>query len=162
MLNWLIAPIYSLFTANGWPTWGKWLQTPDNPPTGDEQFARDGVFFEGKNLFSRWFNRAHWIIRNALNGFCTDVLGFEPDIIDRCYSIGNPRVGDKRKVEGLFSQDVVRGLDEVAFQHYFIHKWSENYCFRARIGWKLSSWPNPKNGGKYQFVCSITPLKRYG
>ena len=165
VLNWFIAPVYSLFTDNGWPSWGSWLQTPDNnTPHGDEQFMREGAPFAGlghKGL-KAWINRTSWLYRNPLMGFCVDVLGFEPDIMDRCYSTGNPKVGDKRKVEGLFSQEVVRGLDEVAFQHYYVHKWTENYCFRARVGWKLSSWPIPKNGGKYQFCVAIAPVKKYG
>jgi hypothetical protein len=163
-LNWFIAPVYSLFTANGWPARDKWILTPDNLSCGDRQFMREGAPFIGMGHkgIKAWINRTAWLYRNPMMGFAVEVLGFKPSEIDRCYSVGNPLVGDKRKVEGLFSQEVVRGLDEAAFQHYFIYAYNEKYCFRARLGWKLSSWPNPKNGGKYQFVCALTPVKKYG
>jgi hypothetical protein len=163
-LNWFIAPVYSLFTAKGWPTWGKWLITPDNVSCGDRQYMREGAPFVGighKGIKS-WINRTFWLYRNPLVGFAVDVLGYKRSDDDRMIAVGNPRVGDKRKVEGLFSQYVYRDGKLVAFQHYYIKRLAKDKCFRARIGWKLSSWPYPKMSDKFAFVCAITPWKAWG
>jgi hypothetical protein len=162
--NWFIAPVYSLFTAKGWPGWGKWLQTPDNSCIGDRQYIREGAPFTGigHRGWKAWINRTFWLYRNPMMGFAVNQLGYKPSVLDNIISSGNPRVGDKRKVEGLFSQYVYRNSKLVAFQHYFVYQWTETKCFRARIGWKLSSWPHPKNGGKYQFVCAVTVWKAWG
>jgi hypothetical protein len=162
--NWFIAPIYSLFTAKGWPIWGKFLQTPDNLPVGDRQFLREGAPYPGifHTGWKAWVNRTAWLYRNPMMGLSVDTLGYKPLPHDSILSCGNPRVGDKRKVEGLFSQYVYRQGKLVAFQHYYIKRWSETKCSRLRVGYKLSSWPNPKNNGKYQFVFAPTPWKNFG
>jgi hypothetical protein len=163
ILNIFIAPIYSLFTAKGWPSWGYWLQTPDNLPQGDRQFMSKGAPFLGvghKGVKAR-INRTWWLYRNPLVGFCVSVLGYAPSVLDESRASGDMRVGDKRKVAGLFIQKIYRNGSLVAFQYYYVKKWTENHCFRARIGWKLSSWPEPKMNKHFAFVCAITPWKAW-
>lgn len=164
VLNIFIAPIYSLFTAQGWPKFGYWLQTPDNLPQGDRQYMSEGAPFVGVGHrgVKAWINRTFWMYRNPLVGMAVSLLGHKPSVLDTIESSGNPRVGDKRKVEGAYIQRVYRNGNLYAFQVYYVKKWSETKCFRARIGWKLSSWPEPKMNGQYAFVMAITPLKDFG
>jgi hypothetical protein len=164
LLNLVVAPIYSLFTANGWPTWGYWLQTPDNLPVGDRQYMREGAWFPGlcHSGIKAWVNRSWWItFRNVLLGMAVSLLGFMPKEGDTIVATGDKNVGDKRKVPGVYTQKVYRDGKVVAFQIYCIYRWNDGYCFRARIGWKLSSWPNPKMNDRYAFCVAITPLKKW-
>lgn len=73
LLDWLLlpvwflgAPVYSLFTADGWPSWGKWFQTYDNPPTGDKRWIRLHPYSTPIGLYWR---RVTWIWRNPGYGF---------------------------------------------------------------------------------------------
>lgn len=164
VLNLFVAPVYSLFTANGWLSWDKWLLTPDNAVIGDRQYIREGAPFTGLGHrgWRAWINRTFWLYRNPLVGFAVNVLGYKKSDEDRMIAVGNPRVGDKRKVEGLFSQYVYRNGKLYAFQHYYVKKLTETKCFRVRIGWKLSSWPYPKMSNRFAFVVTVQIWKQWG
>jgi len=164
---WPFAPIVSLFTRKDDWGWFQWFGTWDNPPQGDEGFNKlehgrtefPGVY----DGWQGWWNRTRWLWRNPGYGYAKFVSIHENDIL-RMKMYGNQDISDKYGIPGI---QWVRAYDDfnefIAFEFYcvFPYPFRKDKCFRARLGWKLSS-SKLHEYGFAQLVNSIHPWKDYG
>jgi len=157
-----LAPLLSLFTADGWPAWGAWFWTFDNSPQGDRGFIRERApFTPAVTPLQRYANRVAWLWRNPLYGFqkaaCVD---YQPSYVVN--HIGNPDISDKYKVAGWYFAECRDSKgDLVAFEFYMVKPWLPGRCIRVRVGWKIMT-DKFSIKGFAPFVDTINPIDGYG
>jgi hypothetical protein len=162
----LITPFLCLFTANGWPKWGGWFWTYDNPPQGDGGFqAKRAPYVPAVTAWERYFNRVAWLYRNPTYGF-SRLLGvpFERGCkVEIARKVGNGiNISDKYRRAGYYLA-ICRDVDDIpiAFEFYMVLPWSDTQCLRVRLGWKIMS----DKFTELRFaplVHMVNPLKSYG
>lgn len=153
ILNYVLAPFAVLFASkDGWlPNWLWWLQTPDNSLDGDGGWKKiNRPFIVEDSAFKVWWNRTSWLYRNSMYGFAIYVLGAVIKPGDTLEVVGNPKVSNRPLLNGLVVRRVIRNGVPVYFQWYYVKAWSELYCIRINLGWKL--WAFDK--GNCQLVHS--------
>lgn len=161
--NLVLAWPYSLFTANGWPSWGRWLQTYDNPPRGDGQWLKEGWFPGITTGFKGYLNRVGWIIRNSMYTLAKEVLGLSlPEEAVLSWD-GNENTSDKWAKPGFYRAVLTANHEVVGWEYYVVHpyKWWPTRCMRLRLGWKMMTKKFDKDN-KAQLVHSFNPWKSYG
>lgn len=156
----LLAPLLSLFTGGGWPSWGGWFWTHDNPPHGDPKFAA-ACWFPGVTSGAKgWANRVQWLWRNPLYGLARR-LGVE-FVGGMVATVGDTKASDRRGVAGsYFSRYIVDG-EVLAFEYYLIKPWGAGRCLRMRLGWKITT---ARFAGHQKYgihVISINPFASFG
>ncbi len=115
------------------------------------------VIAEGK--FARWY----WLaIRNPINYFNYMYLGFYMDskaTTDFSMSTNTRPIGDSSDCNpGLWITEI-SCKDGNYYEYYYIYKWTSNYCFRFRMGWKIGQ--KGLTPGYVQDVFVISPFKSY-
>jgi len=160
---WVSAPFLSLFTSKGWPKWGSWFWTYDNPPQGDSGWISKRSFFPNTNdKLELYCNRVGWLWRNPGYGFqkAVSIPWQEGHLVT---VVGNDRISHKYQREGkYFARCTDKEGRLVAFEFYWIKKYSETRCIRFRIGYKLVT---DKFAGKLRFaplVNTINPWDGWG
>ena len=160
----LLAPFLSLRTGDGWPSWGGWFWTWDNPPQGDRGFlTKRAPFPNAVTGWRGWVNRTAWLWRNPLYGLkrrlAVPLLGdTELPIIT-----GDSYISDRYGPPGRRRATIWRdgGID--AFELYIVrpYKLFPNRCLRVRVGWKIGG-DSFLEDGFAPLVCVINPFKSYG
>jgi len=165
---WFIAaPVYSLFTAKGWPSFGRLLQTYDSPPQGDNGFQTNRAPFpNASGAFKLYVNRVAWLWRNPGYGFsraCSVGYGNGLKVtMPKAKGFRN-EISDKYGKAGWYYVEC-RNIDGelVAFEFYGIFPWpSYTKCLRVRLGWKLLT-DKFQSLGFAPMVNTITPYKQFG
>jgi hypothetical protein len=163
----LLAPIVSLFTARGWPRWGGWLWTYDNPPQGDEGYQKHRAPFTSGYLepWQLYVNRVFWLWRNPGYGFqkwCG--VGYGNGLVVKIIGDGGfgDRISDKAGRAGWYYAEGWNDFgDVVAFELYVVWPWCRSRCVRIRLGWKILT----DKFKRLQFapmVNTANPFKSYG
>lgn len=91
-ISYLITPVVSLFTSDGWPKFGDWFYTGVTPPKGSRKYIADEApFIPGNTPFQRYVNRAWWLYRHPCHGFKQDVgVGWGPNLIFKTFMCHHP------------------------------------------------------------------------
>jgi hypothetical protein len=155
---WFVAaPVYSLFTASGWPSWGVWFQTYDNPPEGDARHIR--------TYGTGYYQRVLWLWRNPGYGFakmCS--IGYGNGLVIKIVSASGWRdeISDKYGKAGHYLA-TCRNIDGdlIAFELYIVKPSLFGKCLRVRIGWKILT-DKFASMGFAPLVNTINPIKSYG
>lgn len=140
LLNFFLAPAVVLFASDqGWlPKWLSWFQTPDNSLDGDSGWKNEHRPFKVEDsAIKQWWNRTRWLHRNSMYGFAIGVLGTSIKPGDVLEITGNPKVSNRPLQEGLVVRHVIRNGKTIYFQWYYVKAWSDTYCIRINLGWKL-------------------------
>lgn len=159
VLNIFIAPIAALFVdSNGkLPYYFAWLQTPDNPCTGDEGHVERWAWLYQYVPFcvAYYVQCVAWMYRNAVYGLHIDVLGVivEPEF-EFSYE-GDVKTGNRPLHEGYVRYNL-HTKQKQWFQVYLVKKWCKKYVLRINLGWKI--YNNPAVGDGCQLVYTINPF----
>ncbi len=154
ILGWLVLLPACYFSKSSKLPW--YLKWYDN---ADIYIGRDASTYMAV-VDLGWKVRYQWLaFRNPLNYFGYVVLGMR--ITDKVLvSSGNMKytVGDSfGKVPGFLWTETTEGY----YEYYYIHKWSEELCFRFRMGHKIGQPESNSIGSSAQWVMAIQPLKSY-
>lgn len=168
VVNLIAAPILSLFTAKGWPEWGGWFWTFDNPPQGDAGWINKRCYFPQVTTGMKgYLNRVGWLWRNPVYGLGKLVgVEFDRDIGD-VYLTGDFKISDRTKQPGKrftrYFIHVAGWMKLQAFEFYMVrpYKRRPNRCLRIRLGWKIGGGSLQEKGFG-MFVCVINPFMSYG
>lgn len=139
-LNLFLAPVVVLFADEaGWlPRWLWWFQTPDNPLDGDGGWKTEHRRYKIEDkAWKRWYNRTTWLYRNSMYGFCIDILGANVLSTDVLIVTGDLATSNRPLHDGLCQRVVLRDGKPIYFQYYRVLRWSDTYCLRINLGWKL-------------------------
>lgn len=135
----VLAPLLSLFTAKGWPTWGAWFWTPDNDPCGDRS---DWTTLP---VGSYW-RRVFWLWRNPGYGFDASVVAVKLQRGDLLVTTGyanNLGTGPSHPgASGTQRRTVWRDGRVIAWEYYYVKQWRADMCVRTRTGWKVPIGPD--------------------
>lgn len=160
LLSVLLAPLLSLATANGWPKWGVWFWTHDNPPQGDPVYRSQRCWFP--NVDTGWrgyINRVQWLWRNPVYGLGRK-LGVEHSV-GEVEVTGNPDISDRRGIPGsYFATYRVDGKLQ-AFEYYAIIPWAQHRCLRIKLGWKIATRRFAGEQGYGILVYLVNPFMSY-
>jgi hypothetical protein len=141
----VLAPLLSLFTAKGWPSWGAWFWTPDNDPYGDRSD------WTSLPVGSYW-RRVLWLWRNSGYGFDATVVSvklLDEDVLITSGYANNLGTGPAHPGAGGTQQrQVWRKCEMVAWEWYRVVPYEVNItlfgvhiqrslCVRSRFGWKI-------------------------
>lgn len=157
-----LAPIVVLFASDdGWlPSWLAWFQTPDNSLDGDYGWKTTHLKFKNSiNPIARWFNRTRWLWRNSMYGFSESVLGAKIKSKFKYKCIGSENVSNRPLLSGLVLRIAINHSGEIFWQMYYVKAWSEKYCIRINLGWKL--WGGLSADTIRPIVLSVNPLMGY-
>ena len=133
----LFAPVIVLFSdADGkLPSWLVWAGTLDNPLDGDSGFQSEHAPFLGAQTgWRRYINRVFWLWRNPAYGFDIRVCGATLVPGDAVGYWGTLNTSDQG-TPGCFI-----GWCDGYWDFYLVWRYSTNYCFRFRAGWKLQTF----------------------
>ena len=142
-------------------TWGWLFGTYDNPPQGDRGWVRERCYFPA--VVTGWkgyLNRAGWMWRNPCYGLAKR-LSIPYGCADRIELIGNPDISDKKRIKGYYFVRAYHKDKIVGWEFYTILPYTENKCFRMRLGWKIETRKFAMLGFA-PLVHTITPFKQYG
>ena len=162
---------YSLFTADGWPKWGKFLQTHDNESFGDEGYVRDRSPFKKEvEGWKGYINRVFWLYRNPLYGF----QKWASIPYSKAYMLktSHPKeerdlISDKERRPGWYFVKLYssNGTELMGFEFYMVWPWGLRFgwdrCLRCRLGWKIDT-DKFQRFGFAQLVDTFNPLDGYG
>ena len=158
--SFLIAPVLSLFTGNGWPDWGGWFWTYDNPPEGDGGYiATRAPFIPASTPFQKYVNRVFWLWRNPAYGL-DKKLGIQYLQSMAVHIWGNPDVSDKEGVSGWYLAKCFNNGELVAFEFYAVIPYGK-MCLNMRLGWKITA-RKFKELGFAAIVNTFSPTKQFG
>ena len=161
-LNYFLAPLVVLFASDaGWlPRWLSWFQTPDNSLDGDDGWKTEHRPYKAQDTkFQRWVNRFCWLYRNSMYGFAIDVLGLKVQPTDTLIIQGDPKVSNRPLCEGVVHRKLLRDGQLIGFQWYGVFGWSQKYCLRINLGWKL--WGDHNQPRSCQLTFSPNPFMSY-
>lgn len=161
-----LAPVISLFTANGWPKFGGWFYTYDNPPQGDSGYQTKRAPFPLADTPKKlYYNRVAWLWRNPLYGYQKFAgIKYDKDLVVKLIRMGGAglKTSDKYKRAGWYYAECVDDFGEVeAFELYIVLPWSVSRCIRVRLGWKIMTDKFEK-AGFAPLVDTFNPLDGYG
>ena len=138
LLAQILAPLLSLFTANGWPSRGAWFWTPDADPYGDRSD------WTSLPVGSYW-RRVLWLWRNPAYGFDATVLAVPLQPGDSLVTYGyanNLGTPGHPGASGTQTRKVFRFGTLIAWEWYRVWAYSASYCLRMRFGWKVPIGPD--------------------
>lgn len=161
-LNYFLAPLVVPFASEeGWlPKWLWWFQTPDNSLDGDGGWKDEHRRFKVEDsVWKRWYNRTTWLYRNSMYGFAIDVLGAKCLATDVIKITGDIETSNRPLHSGLVRRTLYRMDEPIYFQWYYVFKWSDTYCIRINLGWKL--WGNATVDRNCQLTFSPNPFMGY-
>jgi hypothetical protein len=162
----LLAPVISLFTAKGWPRFGSWFYTYDNPPEGDSGYqAKRAPYIFGDTPWELYVNRVFWMWRNPLYGFQKSAgIAWDSGLtIKLIKSWGEGiRISDKYQKAGGYYAELIDDFGSViGFQVYIVAPYFFGRCLRIKAGWKIMS-DKFQSLGFAPFVDTINPVDGYG
>lgn len=126
----------------------------------------------GITNFTIYKNRVRWLLRNAVNYFQYNVLGFKLDsifytdseiTIDGGSDPYNSEEPSDYRIGGTLYREVHRADGETAYEYYLVkpyYKLFPNRCLRIRLGYKLDDH-TLKNRKVAQFAFAIHPWHGY-
>ena len=114
------------------------------------------MLFRSDQGWRRWINRFRWLWRNSMHGFEREVLGVTPEPGFLYHFQGEQQTGNRPYRPGRVRRTVINPGGRAAFQFYLVRAWSDKYCLRINLGWKI--WQRPKAGEVCQHVVSINPF----
>lgn len=162
--NLFLAPVIALFVgADGWlPKWLSWFQTPDNPVDGDTGWRTEHWLWRYRLPIplSIYVGRVGWLWRNPVYGFAINVLGARTVRTDILVLRGKEKVGNRPLREGWQYRKLYRRGKLIYWQFYYVKKWSDRFCIRINLGWKLWSFSD-KESVLCQHVFSPNPFMGY-
>jgi hypothetical protein len=155
----ILAPVLSLLTARGWPSWGGWFWTPDNDPYGDRSD------WTSLPVGSYW-RRVLWLWRNPAYGFDSTVLSVPLQHGDMLITNGHANnIGTPSNPagSGIQTRTVLRDGKPLTWEWYGVFAYTSALCIRGRFGWKI---PIGADGGidptrPATLVCSFNPFMGY-
>lgn len=160
LLSILLAPVLPLFASkDGYlPSWLNWFQTYDNPLDGDQGFKTIHAPFKGDNLsYAKvYLNRVWWLLRNPGYTFDKEILGAKITSLSDMVVAGDLTISDQAPAKAGYNYITIGN----AWGLYYIKQLGK-YCFRVRLGWKLTVYADG-NGtlpSTAQFVFSPRIVK---
>ena len=155
-----LVPVAVLFAdrAGRLPNWLSWFATPDNSADGDFGWQTEHWRWR-HNLprrLARYVGRVGWLWRNLGHGFDTAAGGVTVPVMAGYRVGGDEFVSNRPLRNGWVFRRVWARDDLIAFQFYGVWAWSERFCLRVNLGWKI--WGRPAPNTRLQHVISINPF----
>jgi hypothetical protein len=165
-VHYALAPLLSLFTGRGWPKWGGWFWTYDNPPQGDGGFqVKRAPYINASSPWQLYVNRVFWLWRNPLYGLQKAFsVRHGSDVIVKLIRFGGSGVdtSDKYRRAGWYYAECLDDFEYlIAFELYAVIPWSSTRCLRLRLGWKIVT-DKFERLGFAPLVDTFNPLDGYG
>ncbi len=136
------------------PVWLKWFDNAD-------QYVGRNIDTYRSIYLSGWYNRYVWLAwRNPLNYFGYEVLGHKVSSkMSVLQQHGDVSIGDGTK-SGFYYVEC-KDRDEILYEYYLIHKWSDTKCLRFRMGYKIKSPDSNLVDSVIQYVLVLQPYKDF-
>lgn len=142
LLAYPLAPIALLFASNGRLPWAfRWLETQDNPLTGDEGHVERWKIIRTQHplLDHDYFQEVAWLWRNKAYRFSYDFLGRVPENLRMYGDINVENTGNKSQ-EGVcyWLGDNIWGM--FLFKPLFPYAKGKYVYLRMYLGWKCKGY----------------------